>query len=340
MYFSELQQHLSRDPLRPVYVAYGNNAFEVDESVDALRARTARDGDAALSVIELPKDQRDLGQVMDALRSVPMFVETVMVVLRDAGEFIGRHRAALESYLAEPSPTGVLVMTPAKWDRKTKLAKRVEQLRGDVACWLPKTNSEVLGWVQRRVRAVHGKRISAAAAALLADLCQYDLAGLSAELKKLELYVGSAAEITEADVAAAAMSYAAYRPFDLCDKLAAGDLKGAMGVVEGLMAEGVPAVVFVGTLRSYYRRLLEARLTSETSGVDAAVARFAGHPKERDGFKRQLLRFSADALVRAYRSLLEADLAAKTSRYPDQLIVERLVLSLSPRAAGRAAGTA
>lgn len=340
MYFSELQQHLSRDRLRPVYVAYGNNAFEIDESVEALRARAARDGDAALSVIELPKDQRDLGQVMDALRSVPMFVETVMVILREAGEFISRHRSALESYLAEPSSSGVLVMTPSKWDRKTKLAKRVEELRGDVACWLPRSNDQVLDWVQRRARSVHGKRMSAAASALLADLCQYDLSGLSAELKKLELYAGSSGEITEADVAAVAMSYAAYRPFDLCDKLAAGDLKGAFGVVEGLLAEGVPAVVLVGTLRSYYRRLLEARLMSESSGVDAAAAKFAGHPKERDGFKRQLTRFSAEALVRAYRSLLEADLAAKTSRYPDTMIVERLVLSLWPGARGRAGGTA
>jgi len=340
MYFSELQQHLARDPLRPVYVVYGNNEFEIDEAVEALRARAAAGGDAALSVVDLPKEQRDLAQVMDALRSVPMFVETVMVILRDAGEFVGRHRAALETYLAAPSPTGVLVMTPAKWDRKTKLAKRVEELRGDVACWLPRSTDEVLAWIQRRARAVHKKRITSSAAALLADLCQNDLSGLSAELKKLELYVGQAEEIAEADVSAAAMSYAAYRPFDLCDKLAAGDLRGAMGTVEGLLAEGVAAVVFVGTLRSYYRRLLEAKLLAETAGVDAAVAKFAGHPKERDGFKRQLMRVSADVLTRAYRSLLEADLAVKTSRYPDQLIVEKLVLALLPRTSSRAAAPA
>lgn len=329
MYFSELQKHLQKDRLRPVYVIYGNNAFEAAESLDALRARAARDGDAALSVVEFTRDQRDLGQVMDTLRSMPMFVTYCMVVLQDAGEFVTRHRKAMESYLDKPSPTGVLVMTVNRWQKTTRLAQRVAELGGDVGCWLPRSDGEVLDWIQRRARTAHSKRISASAARLLADLCQRDLSALAAELRKLELYVGPAGEISEEDVSAAAMSYAAYRPFDLCDKLAAGDRLGAMRVVEGLLAEGIPAVVLIGTLRSHFRRLLEARLLADRAGPGAAVARFAGHPKERDAFAHQLNHFSADALVAAHRRLLEADLESKTSRYPEPLIVERLLLALS-----------
>lgn len=335
MYFSQLKKLLSaKGRLGPVYVCYGNNAFEVDEAVDALKARAGRDGDPGLSIVEPEKDQRDLGTVMDALQNVPMFVEYTMVVVRDAGDFINRHRKALEAYLGNPSPTGVLVMTPARWNRSTKLAKRVEALRGDVACWLPRSDDEILDWVQRRGRSAHGKRLDASAARLLLDLCQGDLGGLSAELKKLALYVGSAAAITEADVAAAAMSYASYRPFDLCDKLAAGDRHGAMAVVEALIAEGVPVVVLVGTLRSHFRRLLEAKALSETDGEAAAVSRLGGHPKQREGFRRQLQRFSMDHLVASYRHLLDGDLAVKTSRFPGRLIAERLVLALM---AGKAA---
>jgi len=329
MYFSELGKHLKTGRLKPVYVVFGNNALEVNDSVAALRARAGRDGDAALSVIEFPRDQRDLAQVMDALGTVPMFVAYTMVVLQDAGEFVNRHRKALEAYIEKPSPTGVLVLTVSRWQKTTRVAKLVEKLGASIACWLPRSSDQVLSWVQRRARTAHGKGLSAGAAQLLADLCQEDPAAMSAELKKLDLYVGGAASITEEDVSAAAMSYGAYRPFDLCDRLAAGDRRGAFGVVEGLMAEGIPAVVLIGTLRSYFRRLLEAKLMAEDSGVGAAVAKFAGHPKERDGFRRQLAGFSADALVGAHRRLLEADLAAKTSRYPEHLIVERLLLALS-----------
>ena len=329
MYVSELQRHLKTDRLKPVYVPYGNNPFEITQAVDALKARAARDGDAALAVVEFPPDQQDLADVADALQSVPMFVDYRMVILQNAGQFIQRHRKALETYLEKPSPTGVLVMTPKTWKRTTRLAKRVAQLGGEVACWLPRNPGEVLDWTVRRARSVHGKRLGAAAAQLLTDVCQGDPAGLDAELKKLALYVGEAPEITENDVAAAAMSYAAYKPFDLCDQLAAGDRRGALAVVEGLMAEGIPAVLLVGTLRSTFRRLLEAKLLAATDGLDAAVARFAGPPKQRDGFRRQLTRFSADRLVAAHRGLLEADLAVKTSRFPDRVIVERFILALS-----------
>lgn len=329
MYFSQLQQHLAKQRPGPVYVLYGNNALEVREALEALKARAAADGDAGMSVIELARDERDLADVMDALQSVPMFVEYVMVVLQDAGEFINRHRSRLEAYLDHPSPTGTLVMTVDRWNRSTKIAKKVEALDGAVGCWLPRDGGEVLAWVQRRARSAHGKRIDASAARLLADLCQDDPAAVAAELDKLAIYVGEAPQIGEADVAAAAMSYAAYRPFDLCDRLAEGDLRAALAVVEGLLSEGLPAPVFVGTLRSHFRRLMDARALAATDGMAAAVTKFAGPPKQRDAFRRQLERFSSDALVRAHRLLLEADLASKTSRLPERLIVERLLLALS-----------
>jgi DNA polymerase III delta subunit len=164
---------------------------------------------------------------------------------------------------------------------------------------------------------------------LLVELCQADLPAIDAEMKKLALYVGEAAGISESDVAASAMSYGAYKPFDVCDKLAAGDRRAALKVVEGLLDEGLPAPVLVGTLRSHFRRLLEARLVADRDGVAAAVSQFARFPKEQDGFRRQLSQFSADDLVRAYGRLLEADLQSKTSRFPDTIIIERLILDLS-----------
>lgn len=329
MYYSHLQGHLKSDHLKPVYVAYGNNTFEIYEAVSQLKARAARDGDPTLSVVEFGKDRRELGDVTDVLLSVPMFVDSRMVILREAGEFINRHRKALEKYLDKPSPTAVLVMTVERWNRKTKLARRVESLGGDIACWVPRRESDLIGWIQSRARSSCNKQISPAAAQLLADLCQGELSGIAAELAKLDLYVGQATAITAEDVAAAGMGFQAYSPFDLCDKLADGDREAALQVVESLLAEGLPPVVLIGTLRSTFRRLLEARLMAESEGMAAAVAKFSWNPRDRDSFRRRLERFSADRLVKAHRRLLRADLEVKTSRYPNRLIVERLLLDLS-----------
>ena len=64
MYFSDLEKHLKTQRLKPVYVIYGNNALEVREAVDAMRARTARDGDPALAVVEFTRDARRLARTL------------------------------------------------------------------------------------------------------------------------------------------------------------------------------------------------------------------------------------------------------------------------------------
>jgi DNA polymerase-3 subunit delta len=329
MYLSQLTQHLQKDRLKPLYVAFGNNAFEIQEAVTALKVRAARDGD----VQEFSKDQRKLADVMDALQGAPMFAAFQMVILQGADKFVSDGRKSLEAYLEHPSPTGVLVLTVEKWTKTTVLAKKVEKLGGDIGCWAPRSAADVLSWIARRAKSAHGKKISTAAAQLLADLCQDDLAALAAELAKLDLYVAAAPEITEEDVAAAVMSYRAFKPFDLADKLAAGDLPGALAVVEGLMDEGLPAVVLVGTLRSQFRKLMDARFLADTAGVPAAVSKFAHFPAQQDGLRRQLQRFTSADLVKAHRRLLEADLESKTSRYPERLIVERLLTAMAGGAA-------
>jgi DNA polymerase-3 subunit delta len=324
MYFSQVIQHLQKDRLKPLYVAFGNNDFEIQETVAALRARAERDGE----VQEFSRDQRRLADVMDLLQGASMFAGFQMVILQGADKFVSENRKALEAYLAHPSPINVLVLAVEKWNKTTVLAKLVEKLGGDVACWNPRSAADVLSWIARRAKATHGKRISTAAAQLLADLCQDDLAALAAELAKLDLYVAVAAEITVEDVAAAVMSYRNFKPFELAEKLA-GDLPGALAVVEGLMDEGLPAVALVGTLRSQFRKLLDARFLADTAGVPAAVAKFGHFPAEQDGLRRALQRFTSADLVKAHRRLLEADLEAKTSRYPERLIVERLLAAMA-----------
>ena len=325
MYFSQFIQHLQKDRLKPLYVAFGNNAFEIQETLTALKARAARDGE----VQEFSRDQRRPADVFDALQCTPMFTACQMVILQGADKFVSDARKALEAYLAHPSPTNVLVLTVEKWNKTTVMAKLIEKLGGDIACWNPRSPGEVMTWIAKRAKAAHGKRISTAAAQLLADLCQDDLAALAAELAKLDLYVAAAPDITEADVAAAVMSYRAFKPFDLADKLA-GDLPGALAVVEGLMDEGLPAIALVGTLRSQFRKLLDARFLADTAGLPAAMQKFGGRfPAEQDGLRRALQRFTSADLVKAHRRLLEADLESKTSRYPDRLIVERLLSAIS-----------
>ena len=335
MYLSQLKSSLAKGQLKPVYVIYGNNEFEFREALTLLKERAAREGDPDLSIVELSRDQRDLAYIMDSLQTAPMFVKLRMIIMQAADQFVNQHRKVLEKYILSPSPSGVLVMTLEKWNRTTKLAKAVEKLGGDISCWLPRSSGDVLTWTINRARSAHGKSIDGRAAELLMNLCQEDPAAIDGELTKLELFVGTAQQITQADVMAAAMSYAVDNPFDIADRIMEGDHLGALKAADGLMSEGLPAVALVGILRSSFRRLLQLVLLAERDGP-AAAARSITYPKEREAMTARLSRYTGTRLLRGYRALLEADVKSKSTGANDRHIVEQLITDLLPQQAAGA----
>lgn len=337
MYLSQLKTSLAAGPLKPVYAIYGNNQFEFREALALLRKRVAQDGDSDLSIVELPRDQRDLAVVMDALQTAPMFVSTRMVIIQSADQFVNQHRKTLEKYLENPSPTGVLVLTLEKWNRTTRLAKAVEKLGGDISCWLPRSSDQLMTWTTSRARSAYGKKLDIRAAEMLMNLCQDEPASIDGELTKLAIFVGDAPQITEADVLAGAMSYGADNPFDLADKIMQGDHLGALRVADGLISEGMPAVALVGILRSSFRRLLYLVLLAQRDGRAAAM-KTVTYPKEREAMAPRLSQYTSGGVIRGYRALLEADVAAKSTGSDTRRIVEKLIMNLLPQKLAAGAG--
>ena len=82
----------------------------------------------AMSLFQPECDKVELTEVLDELRTLPFLAEKRVVVLKNADKFVSEHRAALEKYFDEPSPTGVLVLTVDTWMKSTKLAKKLKKV--------------------------------------------------------------------------------------------------------------------------------------------------------------------------------------------------------------------
>ena len=93
-------------PARPVSVVFGDDAFLRRQSLLKLREAVLGGGEDDFSLTVFNGREVQLRDVLDELATVAMFGGKRLVVVEEAEDFISAHRAALEDYVARPSPHG------------------------------------------------------------------------------------------------------------------------------------------------------------------------------------------------------------------------------------------
>src|SRR5262249_10457486 len=143
-------------------------------------------------------DKASFTAITDELRTLPFLSPCRLVVVENADPFVTDNRAELERYVAEPSPTGVLVLVVKTWMSTTKLAKLLDA-QATITCKAPATH-RLPEWCVRWASATHGKQLTAPAAQLLVELVGPEMGLLDQEMGKLAVYVGEAKRIDQQDV--------------------------------------------------------------------------------------------------------------------------------------------
>jgi len=293
----------------PVYVVHGPD--------DSLRSRELQLllkelHTGAADVTEFSGPAADLADVLDELRTLPFLADRRIVVVRDADEFVSKHRKVLERYCSAPSETGVLVLDCKRWGANTNLAKIVQKI-GRAISSQPPSRRELAGWLIRYA-ATQDKRLEPAAAQLTLDLLgDEEPAILLAEIEKLSTYVGRRSTIGIKDVEALVSPLRSETVFAVTDAMADGDPATALALWEQVLATDRQAAFrAVGGLAWGIRRLLKARrlLEAGRSVAQAAeAARIRGAPPV---VARRIKAFSSKELALQLAWLSRIDLSCKT----------------------------
>ncbi len=242
--------------IQPVYVVFGPDAGLRSRGLQDLLDRIATE-DA--SVATFSGSDFGLAEVLDELRTLPMFAAHRIVVVRDADRFITEYRQKLEDYLAAPSSTGTLVLDTKRWASNTKLAKLVVKVGEAIGCEVP-TGREFTGWLARHATSV-GKRLEPEAAQLLRDLLGKDEPAIYlSEIEKLATYATDRPTITVSDVQALVSPMRSELVFAVTDAMADRDVGQALALWEQVLASDKEAQYkAVGGLAWGLRRLMRAR---------------------------------------------------------------------------------
>ena len=338
----DVERFLSRpDPAVRAALFYGRDLGVVRERGQQLAANVAKDPNDPFDVAQLTDGDldADAGRLEGELAAQSLMGGRRLVRLRFGTEKAALDRLAAEALTrhaaGELNPDAFLLIEAGALGRDSALRKAAEKAPGAAA--IPCYEDEP-GDVARQVREALAKdnlSLSAEALQLFVARMPKERGVARQEIERLALFLGpgSGAAATPADLEPflgvepeASLSDAAVDAFG-------GRLGEAQAGLRRAAQEGEGGPAAVRAMGLHLGRLRRA-LTLAKSGAglqEAAKAAGVFWKQERE-FLRQARSWSLDELDRIQPQILDADRLCKTAGAPDQLIAERLALTVASRA--------
>ncbi len=319
---------LARDPLRPVYLLYGDEPYLVDQARQVILGRIG----AAEGTLRVHAGDEDVvPRVAEALRTRSLFGGLPLVIVRNVDALGESEQEGLLACLPE-TPEAFLVLVGSGPDLRRRLFAACVR-RGAAFEFGKIPLARLPSWLTEEARA-RGHALSADAAQLLVDLIGSDLRVAVAEIEKLSLYVGAAHPIADAAVAAVVGSSREHSMFELADHLQRRDVGAALRVLRALLAHGGAQPIAVAAfLGGQFRRMLAAAELIGAGASSQDMARGLGvSPWVADRIGAGARRYGRRALVGALEQLAAVDLALKSTRTSATALLESYVIGLRPPA--------
>jgi DNA polymerase-3 subunit delta len=329
--FSEIEAKLKKGKLDPIYFLYGREELLIEKLVSQIKeALLKKDKDAEINFSVLfAKDPNrpkplTLSDIISLAATMPMFSELRLVVVKDFDEIKKestkeKQKAAfseLETYLQNPPPTTILVLTAGEIEKK-ELEKEPYSLLKSVSYAFPplKEADAALFAVDQANR--YGWKLTDEAVQKLILFVGTSTREIDAEIRKIILYIGIKHEriITDAEVMQVVGVSKEYNIFELQRAVVAKDLRQSSGMILMMMEKDTEPLAIVGYLTSFFLKIwkLKQPEIQKMASNDAIreIGLFGNQAYYFNDYKSYADRVSTEEIENAILALGETDLALK-----------------------------
>lgn len=251
--------------LQRVYTIHGDETLLVQEAADAVRAAAREAGYSERHVFTVSGAHFDWAGVFGASQAMSLFAERQVIDLRIPSGKPGKDGSAMLQRYCESLSDDVitLVQLPRLDGSQTKSAWFAALDAAGVTVRVDPVERHALPtWLARRM-ATHGQRVADGeegqrSLEFLADRVEGNLLAAHQELSKLALLY-AAGTLRYEQVEAAVLNVARYDVTKLTEAVFAGQVSRALRVLDGLQAEGEPAVLVLWMLAEDLRAMVRVR---------------------------------------------------------------------------------
>lgn len=328
-----LLERLAKGTLDNMYFFYGDEPLQLTECADALRAQAYAAGIVERCVFDI--DGAAAWELVAAeANALSLFATRRLLEIRLGSRGPDKRGAEVLEQLANGSGDDVCLVTAGALDGRARAARWVKQLERTAVCAQSRDPrpDQLPAWLERRAGRQR-KRLSRAAAALIAERVEGNLLAAAQEVEKLCLLV-AADTIEDVDVVHAVTDSARFDVYQLVDALVAGDLARGLRVLRGLREEGTePPLVTWALGRELRQAAAMGAALAAGRRIDQVLEEHRVWSSRKPLVRRLLERLDAATLLELLACANAIDAAAKGARRAapwDEL--ELLALRLCGRA--------
>lgn len=323
----ELNRHLEKEEIHPVYYLYGDETYLIEEATRNIESKVISPGFKDFNY-EVYYGSNDTAQeIINAALTIPIMSQKRLIVVKEADQLSARDLEEFTSYISNPSPSSCLVFIGEGVDFRKKFFINLEKC-GIVAELNHPKERELPYWIQR-LTARFDKKIARDTIAFLIEIVGNNLQEMYSEIEKVSIFVGDRSTIEIEDLETVVTELKVENIFDLIDSVGNKDREKALNILQKMLASGEDHLKILGMIIYRFRLLVRAKemlhkgLPPPEVGKRLGVRNFF-----LKGFLQQVNRFSFDELKGVFDRFLNTDLALKSSRVAKKLILERLILDL------------
>jgi len=317
-----------------LYILYGEDDFSRRQTLDDIKAGLGAGDLLEANTVMLESKQLSLAQLTAACNTTPFLAPQRLVIVegllkrfesRTGLEQLPETATFVDCVKNMPGTT-ILVILDDSLKSQNPLLKALSPL-ATVKSFPRLKGDSLKNWCQKRVTQ-GGGRISEGAASLLATLVGDDLWSLASEIDKLLLY-SEGHPITENDVQTVVSQARQASIFKLVDAVLEGRSAEAIRLLHRLLDDGAHPAYLLVMLTRQFRLALQAKELHSQGVKLPEIKQQLGLTYAAEKALAQGRQHSQQRLEKAYRQLLEADLAIKRGKYDGELALDLLVAELS-----------
>lgn len=314
-----------------VYVIAGKDGSLVSSQCEKLLDSLIEQSQRATGLFNVDSNSASISDVLDELRTAPFLTGKRVVAIKQADDFISKHRELMEAYFDHPCSTGILVMTVSSWRSNTKLAKKLKNI-GELISVEPPKRGELPAQLITYAKDTYSKNISRNAAMLLIEISGDDISRLYSEIDKLAIFADKDKTITEKHIESLIGHNRMFNVFAVIDSIIAGNSAAAIERLRGMFADDKSAeYTVVGAFAFHFRRMFNAKVMTGKGEPIGMVIKKLQIWSNRDKFFEQLKRITLKQIGSYLQRLAETDHAIKTGSTKAPVAMEQMVLSMTVR---------
>ncbi|WP_066311937.1 DNA polymerase III subunit delta [Bacillus sp. FJAT-29814] len=334
----DIWKKIKQKNIAPIYLLYGTEAFLINETKQLILNQVLNEDELDFNFSAYDLEETPIEAAIEDAETFPFLGERKVIFLHNpvfltsekTKEKVNHNISRLETYIKEPAPYTVLVLS-APYEKLDERKKIVKELKRQVEVVEAKKLSEpeLKNWVKDRAK-TNGIDIHPDAIEHLLALVGTNLFMISSELEKLALYAADEKHIDVELVDKLVARSLEQNIFTLIEKVVQRKLDEALRIYYDLIKQNEEPIKILALLAGQFRLIYQVKeLSRRGYGQQQAAGLLKTHPFRVKLALGQAARFTDQELSEIMNFLAEADYKMKTGGMNKSLLVEMLLFRLN-----------